>query len=110
MHEILSIRQVVLDCALAILCALSASVGVSAEAAEETEAQRGYRLLRTKAYLPPDFDEGILDQLWTLWERPLREQARAADATTRRQMAYQRYGLVREEPVGHWPHTAVRRR
>jgi mono/diheme cytochrome c family protein len=65
--------------------------------ADPTDAQRGYRLLRSKAYLPPDFDQPTLDQLWTVWEQPLRERARSADAATRRQMAYERYGLIADD-------------
>ncbi len=66
-------------------------VAATTGAVGETEAERGYRLLRSKAYLPADFDQETWSQLWTVWEEPLREKARLADAATRRQMAYDRY-------------------
>ncbi|HEX4148708.1 MAG TPA: cytochrome c [Pirellulales bacterium] len=60
----------------------------------ETAPERGYRLLTTKSYLPPDFDQEIFDQLWQCWEEPLRSQAAAATIDQRRQMAFARYGLT----------------
>lgn len=60
----------------------------------ETAAQRGYRLLSTKAYLPPDFDQQVFDELWKTWEEPLRSQAERAASDERRRMAYARYGLT----------------
>jgi len=59
-----------------------------------TAAERGYRLLTDKAYLPPDFDQRTFDQLWRRWPEPLRSQAEAATPQQRRQMAYSRYGLT----------------
>ena len=61
---------------------------------EETLAQRGYRLLTTKPYLSPDFDQATFDELWKTWEEPLRSQAEAASLEERRQMAFSRYGLT----------------
>ena len=37
---------------------------------------RGYELLTTKAYLPPDFDQSTFDDLWKTSEEPLRSQER----------------------------------
>lgn len=61
---------------------------------EETQAQRGYRLLTTKAYLPPDFDQEVFDELWRCWEEPLRSQAEKATPEERHKMAFSRYGLT----------------
>ncbi|HEV3003404.1 MAG TPA: cytochrome c [Pirellulales bacterium] len=61
---------------------------------EETPAERGYRLLTTKPYLPPDFDQEVFDELWKTWEEPLRSQADAATPGERRRMAFSRYGLT----------------
>ena len=72
---------------------LAASVS-AAESPSETPAERGYRLLTTKAYLAPDFDQEVFDQLWMTWEEPLRSQAEAASAEERRRMAFSRYGLT----------------
>src|SRR5687768_8210172 len=61
---------------------------------EESPAQRGYRLLKTKAYLSPDFDQETFDELWKTWEEPLRTQAEQASVEERRRMAFSRYGLT----------------
>lgn len=77
-----------------------ARVGHAAEdgglpkAAGETPAQRGYRLLTTKPYLPPDFDQELFDNLWKAWPEELRERAGKASPAERRRMAFSRYGLV----------------
>ncbi|HWA98277.1 MAG TPA: cytochrome c, partial [Pirellulales bacterium] len=60
---------------------------------DETLAQRGYRLLTTRAYLEPDFDQQTFDELWKTWEEPARTAAEQADRATRRRMAFERYGL-----------------
>lgn len=61
---------------------------------EETAAERGWRWLTTKPYLPADFDDAVFEQLWTVWPEPLREKAAAAAPAERRRMAFERYGLV----------------
>ena len=60
----------------------------------ETPADRGFRLLTTKAYLPADFDQQVFDELWKQWEEPLRSQAEEATPAERRKMAFARYGLT----------------
>jgi mono/diheme cytochrome c family protein len=55
---------------------------------------KGYQLLTTKAYLPPDFDQSTFDELWKTWEEPLRSQAEKASPEVRRAMAFSRYGLT----------------
>ncbi|MFM8579095.1 MAG: cytochrome c [Planctomycetaceae bacterium] len=54
----------------------------------------GWRLLRTGRFLPADFDQEVFDELHTVWEEPARSAATAADQTTRRRMAMDRYGLT----------------
>jgi mono/diheme cytochrome c family protein len=68
----------------------------------ESPAERGYRLLRTKVYLPPDFDQETFDELWKTWEEPLRSRAEKATPAERRKMAFSRYGLTSEpgDPSG----------
>ncbi len=81
---------------------LSALIGIVAGAAlaaepaipNESAAQRGYRLLTTKAYLSPDFDQETFDALWQTWEEPLRSQAAEASIDERRRLAFSRYGLM----------------
>ena len=57
-------------------------------------AGEGYRILTTKAYLPPDFSQQVFDEVWRTWEEPLRTRAQRATPETRRQMAFERYGLT----------------
>lgn len=62
--------------------------------AAESAAQRGYRFLTGKAYLPPDFDQETFDLLWQLWPNELRDRARDATRDERRRMAMEYYGLT----------------
>ena len=55
---------------------------------------RGYELLTTKAFMPPDFDQETFDNLWQSWEEPQRSQAESATVDERRAMAFARYGLT----------------
>src|SRR3569623_92077 len=81
--------------AVCFLLAASLFAGeVRSEAAAETQIERGYRLLTTKAYLPPDFDQQVFDELWKCWEEPLRSRAGKASPEERRKMAFSRYGLT----------------
>jgi mono/diheme cytochrome c family protein len=57
-------------------------------------AERGYSHLRTRAYLPNDFDQGVFESLWKTWPSELRRKAQATDEAGRRRMAVERYGLV----------------
>lgn len=86
---------------IAVILAVCAGAGRPALAqpagdrpADETPAQRGFRLLTTKAYLPPDFDREVFDRLWERWEEPARSQAAAASPEKRRKLAFARYGLT----------------
>lgn len=63
----------------------------------EPSAERGWQLLRTKTYLPPDFDQQVFDNLWQAWPSPERERAAAATPAERRQLTFSRYGLL-EDP------------
>jgi len=63
--------------------------GVNAPAAE-----RGYRRLTTKAYLPADFDDEVFSNIWEVWEAAAREKAAKATPAQRRWMAFARYGLT----------------
>src|SRR3954463_11088167 len=86
----------VMRCSAALLVTIVrwAGAGEDSRPAEETPAQRGYRLLTTKTYLSPDFDQDVFDDLWRTWEEPLRSQAERATREERRRMAFSRYGLT----------------
>jgi mono/diheme cytochrome c family protein len=57
-------------------------------------ASRGYELLRTHQYLPPDFDDDVFAALWTTWPEPDRSEAEQADPATRRKLTFSYYGLI----------------
>lgn len=55
---------------------------------------RGYQNLRNHQYLPPDFDDAVFADLWTVWPEPDRANAEAVDAATRRKLTLSYYGLI----------------
>jgi mono/diheme cytochrome c family protein len=75
---------------LALLCA------ATVRAAEPTHspAERGYRFLTQKSYLPLDFDQDTIDNVWKTWPDPLRAEAEKATPEERRRMTFNRYGLT----------------
>ena len=77
---------------LVIICLSILSAASPAPA--EDAAARGYRWLRTRPYLPADFDQAVFDRLWTNWPAPDRKKASAADQATRRRMTLDHYGLM----------------
>ena len=87
---------------VAILLSLFAGQAISVMRAEENRAvagkqspaARGYSLLRTHPFLPPDFDEAVLSSLWTVWPEPERSRAEQADETTRRRLIFAYYGIM----------------
>jgi mono/diheme cytochrome c family protein len=74
--------------ALAMLLAFAGGASLRVGRSDE-----GYDLLRSKAYLPADFDQEVFDELWTTWPQPLRSRAEQAPVEERRRMAMERYGL-----------------
>jgi hypothetical protein len=66
-----------------------------APAAEEAAAaERGYRFITEKAYVPSGFDQATFDRLWTVWGEPARSCAEKASPEERRRLAFERYGLT----------------
>jgi hypothetical protein len=63
--------------------------------------QRGYEVLRTKPFLPADFDDGVFNNLWTVWPEDARKKAAAASPEELRRLTFERYGL--HEPPGAPP-------
>lgn len=79
---------------LGLLAAAVLGSCLNASAADETPAERGYRKLRSKVFLPADFDQDVFENLWKSWPEPLRAKAEGATAAERRAMAFSRYGLT----------------
>ncbi len=57
-------------------------------------ATRGLEVLRTHQFLPPDFDNEVFVNLWTVWPEPDHATAESADANMRRQLTFSYYGLM----------------
>ena len=79
---------------LGLAFAIVFPLAVMADAGERDRQARGQAHLSGKAYLPSDFDQEVFDELWTTWEKPLRERAERAGLPERRLMAMERYGLL----------------
>jgi mono/diheme cytochrome c family protein len=73
-----------------------------AVAADETPAARGYRLMRTVTYSPPDISAAMFEKLWEVWPAELKEAAKDAAPADRRKLAFSRYGFIAdpERPDG----------
>jgi hypothetical protein len=67
--------------------------------AADSAAERGWQYLRTKPYLPPDFDQTVFENLWRRWPQLLRKQAEVASPVERRRITFSYYGLM-EPPEG----------
>jgi len=96
---------------LSLFLVLSVSISAaepvtSANSETETAAERGYRWLTTKGYLPADFDQEVFDSLWQRWPDALRKQAESATPAERRQLTFSRYGFV-ERPGSEGKGTAL---
>ncbi len=56
----------------------------------------GYDFLTKFSTMPPDWDQEVFDNLWQVWEEPVRSEAAQATPEQRREMAFSRYGLTSE--------------
>ncbi|QDT88945.1 c-type cytochrome [Gimesia algae] len=88
---------------ITVVCLL---LSIDSSLAEETAAERGYRLLTTKAYLPPDFDQEVLNDLWKVWPDDWRQKAEQASPEARRELIFSYYGIMNrpgseEAPLGY---------
>ena len=77
---------------LVLLCAVIPTPCLAGDV--EDAADRGYRFLTQKSYLPSDFDQETFDATWKVWPPELKAKAKAATADERRKMAFSRYGLT----------------
>ncbi len=95
--RVLGLRLAAATACFAAVCWVASCAAVAADPvagkSDESAVQRGYRLLRTKAYLSADFPVAAFDTAYKLWPQPLREQAEKATPLARRKMALSRYGL-----------------
>lgn len=87
-------------CAYLCLSLVTAS-SLSARGETTADAARGLDLLLNKAYLPLAFDQETFDDVWQSWEEPLRSRAAQASQDERRQLAYDRYGLIERDNDPH---------
>jgi mono/diheme cytochrome c family protein len=55
---------------------------------------RGIRVIREKPFVPPDFDEDVLNALWTVWPEPEHSRAEAASPDERRKLTFSYYGIT----------------
>jgi mono/diheme cytochrome c family protein len=62
--------------------------------AANPQAESGWDVLRTHRYLPPDFDDAVFADLWTVWPEPDRSQAEQLPADERRKKTFSYYGLM----------------
>jgi mono/diheme cytochrome c family protein len=67
---------------------------VCAEEGLTANSQAGWEVLTTHRFLPPDFDDEVLAELWTVWPEPERSEAERMDALQRRKMTFAYYGLM----------------
>jgi len=77
--------------AIVALCLLCSAAWLRAE---DSAVERGWTLLRTKPYLPPDFDREVFSELWKVWPEPERTRAANASLPERRRLTMSRYGLM----------------
>ena len=77
-----------------LLLILASSDNSRSFAQEKPSAETGYSLLRTRPFLPADFDEQTFAALWKTWPEPQRSAAEAASLAERRRMTFERYGLM----------------
>jgi cytochrome c553 len=75
------------------VCGTAAATNSLAED-QGTVAQRGYEILRTHQFLPPDFDDEVFASLWTVWPEPERFTAEKSDTAGRRKLTFSYYGLI----------------
>ncbi|MEB3222466.1 MAG: hypothetical protein VKS61_10345, partial [Candidatus Sericytochromatia bacterium] len=57
-------------------------------------AERGYRWLTSKAYVPSSIRQADVDQLWQAWPEALKAEAGQATPERRRELTWARYGIT----------------
>ncbi|HSG68826.1 MAG TPA: hypothetical protein VLA12_00345, partial [Planctomycetaceae bacterium] len=62
-------------------------------ASEPGDPAEGWRILREFPFLVPDFDDEVLEQLWTVWPEERRKVAEQASPAERRRLTFELYGM-----------------
>ena len=86
-------RRELMLCVVGLVGLLMGS-GLSASEPAPPSPERGWELLRNRAYLPPDFDQSDYDGLWSLWPDAERAAAEKLPLDERRKAIADYYGLV----------------
>lgn len=68
--------------------------GIAPAKPAKTAAERGYEVLRTKAFLPPDFTTELFNDLWQVWPDRERKAFEALPPAEWRKRLFAEYGLV----------------
>jgi mono/diheme cytochrome c family protein len=69
-------------------------VSLATLASAETPVERGYRLLRSKPFLPHDLTRQQAEHLWTVWPAELRAEAEGLSPDERWTKTLEYYGLM----------------
>jgi hypothetical protein len=64
------------------------------------DADRGWKWLNTKPYLPSDLDDEVFADLWTVWPGKDRNAVAQATPAKRRAAIFKRYGLTAHPTTG----------
>jgi hypothetical protein len=86
-------RRERMRCLIGLVGLLIGSGLVASEPAPASP-KRGWEFLRSRAYLPADFDQADYDDLWSMWPAEERESAAKLSLDERRKAIARHYGLV----------------
>ena len=92
--SLLFIASVGIAAAAAWAVAGEPPAGPAPAAPSAPSAERGYRFITEKPYVPASFEQTTFDAVWEVWPADLRARAEKATPDERRKMAYERYGLT----------------
>lgn len=92
--NLLRLRNIVADTSLWVGLLLGVTGGPQIAAADDAPAASGLHVIRTRPFVPADFDEQVLNALWTIWPEPQRSEAQQASPAERRQLIFSYYGLM----------------
>ena len=87
--------------------AMSGVRDVRAEDSTGPVSHPGYDILRSKAFLPPDFDQQTFEQLWKRWPAEERAAAEKASPEERRRMTLTHYGIIPKPAADKRPGLAL---
>ena len=100
MHRLILILNVVMSCQLLAGNSMALAQVENAETSKpviDGDPAKGRELLLNKLFLPRDFHQSVLDEVWRDWPEPMRSMAEKSDKQKRRQMTFSRYGFTPRE-------------